>query len=258
MIRSCFLDFETPEIPNALHHAQRCRCLQRRPHCVLCVDIIRFCGMAGKGRGRGANFTFDLQAIGFSRGDSLPETQAQPLPLYPHTEYKPACLIEGEEHNYLLALKQELRGNMKYLPYYMGGSIQTSRIDKYSTKYLLEAEKKRSDEWTPDWRLLPREMKATKKKRNKGEKGNKAKAPKPGANVDVLKKIEELEKKGDGEKSDEENQEKKGENEEEEEEEAEVEFEDEENEEENDYIASYFEDGDDFGGSDDNMDEATY
>ncbi|KAM3940643.1 DNA-directed RNA polymerase III subunit RPC7 [Leptodactylus fuscus] len=211
--------------------------------------------MAGKGRGRGANFTFDLQAIGFSRGDALPETQVQPSEAYPHIDYKPACLLEGEEHGYLLALKQELRGNMKYLPYYMGTSEQKSGIEKYSIKYLKEAEKKRIEQWTPDWRLLPREMKAVKKKKKKaGEK--KAKADKAVANVDVMKKIEELEKKGDDEKSDEENEEKKGE--EEEEEEAEVEVEDEEHEEENDYIASYFEDGDEVANSDDNMDEATY
>ncbi|XP_075710970.1 DNA-directed RNA polymerase III subunit RPC7 isoform X2 [Rhinoderma darwinii] len=198
--------------------------------------------MAGRGRGRGSNFTFDLQAIGFSRGDALPETQAQPKPLYPHTEYKPSSLLEGEEQDYLLALKQELRGNVKCLPYYMGRGDQKSNVDKYSAKYLQEAEKKRTAVWTP------------------AEK--KAKAAKPGTNVDVLKKIEELEKKGDDEKSDEENEEKekekkkKGEDDEEEEVEADVE--EEENEEENDYIASYFEDGDDFAASDDNMDEATY
>ncbi|XP_056408382.1 DNA-directed RNA polymerase III subunit RPC7 isoform X3 [Hyla sarda] len=212
--------------------------------------------MAGKGRGRGANFTFDLQAIGFSRGEALPETQAQPTPLYPNSEYKPASLLEGEEQTYLLALKQELRGNMKKLPYYIGKEIQQSSIDRYSVKYLQEAEKKRIEDWTPDWQLLPREMKAVKKKRKAaGEK--KAKAAKPDSKVDVLKKIEELEKKGDDEKSDEENEEKKK-GEDEEEEEAEVEVDEEEIEEENDYIASYFEDGDEYGNSDDNMDEATY
>ncbi|XP_066457996.1 DNA-directed RNA polymerase III subunit RPC7 isoform X1 [Eleutherodactylus coqui] len=217
--------------------------------------------MAGKGRGRGANFTFDLQAIGFSRGDALPETQAGPTALYPHIEYKPAPLLEGEAQDYLLALKQELRGNMKYLPYYMASNNENSSIERYSIKYLQEAEKKRTEVWTPDWRLLPREMKAVKKKR-KPAGPKKDKMAKPGTGVDVLKKIEELEKKGDGEKSDEENEEekkkkKKGE-EDDEEEEAEVDVDNEENEEENDYIASYFEDGDDYGNSDDNMDEATY
>ncbi|XP_063820062.1 DNA-directed RNA polymerase III subunit RPC7 isoform X2 [Pseudophryne corroboree] len=213
--------------------------------------------MAGKARGRGASFTFDLQAIGFSRGDSLPETAVQPLPLFPHTDHKPVPLLESEEQEYLLALKQELRGTMKRLPYFIGKESKKQSIERYITKYETEAQKKLSEEWTPDWRMLPREMKATK---NTKKRVKKAKVVKPSSSVDVIKKIEELEKKGDNEKSDEENEstEKKKEGDDEEEE-AELEAEDEEEqEEENDYIASYFEDGDDFGNSDDNMDEATY
>ncbi|XP_077318530.1 DNA-directed RNA polymerase III subunit RPC7 [Lithobates pipiens] len=213
--------------------------------------------MAGKGRGRGASFTFDLQAIGFSRGEALPETQAQPLPIFPNIDYKAAPLIEGEDQDYLLALKQELRGNLKKMPYYIRQGVMKQSIERYITKYEMEAEKKLNAEWVPDWRTLPKEMKAIKKKPRKCVK--KVKEKKPITNVDVLKKIEELEKKGDEEKSDEENVKKKGSGDEEEEEEVEAEIEDEEEyEEANDYVASYFEDGDDFGNSDDNMDEATY
>ncbi|KAM5194217.1 DNA-directed RNA polymerase III subunit RPC7 isoform 1-T1 [Mantella aurantiaca] len=211
--------------------------------------------MAGKGRGRGASFTFDLQAIGFSRGEALPETQAQPLPSFPNIDYKAAALVAGEEHDYLLALKQELRGNLKKMPYYMRKGVEKQSIEKYITKYEIEAEKKFNKEWVPDWRTLPKEMKAVKRKPKKCVK--KVKEKKAVANVDVLKKIEELEKKGDEEKSDEEEEKKKGSGDEEEEVAAEIEDE-EAYEEENDYIASYFEDGDDYGNSDDNMDEATY
>ncbi|CAM2114231.1 unnamed protein product [Caretta caretta] len=113
-----------------------------------------------------------------------------------------------------------------------------------------------------DWRRLPREMKPRKKTKKAGEKTKKAKVATPTSHVDVLKKIEELEKKGDEEKSDEEKEKEKDKEDEEEEEAAaneQEEYDEEEHEEENDYIASYFEDGDDFGaGSDDNMDEATY
>ncbi|KAM5194218.1 DNA-directed RNA polymerase III subunit RPC7 isoform 2-T2 [Mantella aurantiaca] len=193
--------------------------------------------MAGKGRGRGASFTFDLQAIGFSRGEALPETQAQPLPSFPNIDYKAAALVAGEEHDYLLALKQELRGNLKKMPYYMRKGVEKQSIEKYITKYEIEAEKKFNKEWVPGVKKV-KEKKAV-------------------ANVDVLKKIEELEKKGDEEKSDEEEEKKKGSGDEEEEVAAEIEDE-EAYEEENDYIASYFEDGDDYGNSDDNMDEATY
>ncbi|XP_068103927.1 DNA-directed RNA polymerase III subunit RPC7 isoform X1 [Hyperolius riggenbachi] len=213
--------------------------------------------MAGKGRGRGSAFTFDIQSIGFSRGDALPETQLQPLPRFPHTEFKAAALPEGEEQDYLLALKQEMRGNVKKLAYYIKKGAANQGVERYITKYEIEAEQKLSEEWLPDWRLLPTEMKAEKKIKKRSVKKDKNK--KPNINVDVLKKIEELEKKGDGEKSEEENEEKKkGSGDEEEEEAVEGEVEEEELEDENDYIASYFEDGDDFCASDDNMDEATY
>nr|DBA23410.1 TPA: hypothetical protein GDO54_014325 [Pyxicephalus adspersus] len=105
--------------------------------------------MGGRGRGRGASFTFDLQAIGFSKGDVLPETQAQPLPLFPNIDFKAAALIEGEEQDYLLALKQELRGNLKRMPYYLKNGVRNQSIEKYVTKYEIEAEKKLNEEWVP-------------------------------------------------------------------------------------------------------------
>ncbi|KAM9330128.1 DNA-directed RNA polymerase III subunit RPC7 [Gastrophryne carolinensis] len=216
--------------------------------------------MAGRGRGRGTSFTFDLQAIGFSRGEALPETQLQPLPIFPNIDFKAVPLLEGDEQDYLLALKQELRGTTKKLPYYLSKGPEKQSVERYTTKYITELEKKTTDQWTPDWSMLPREMrdvKKTKKRKDDSLFVKKAKEKKTSANVDVLKKIEELEQKGDGEKSEEETEEKKkGSGDEEEEAEAEIEDE-EELEEENDYIASYFEDGDE-GGSDDNMDEATY
>ncbi|XP_065263005.1 DNA-directed RNA polymerase III subunit RPC7 [Emys orbicularis] len=218
--------------------------------------------MAGSGKGRGrAAFTFNMEAIGFAKGETLPEVAFKPPPLFPPTDFKPVPLKMGEEEDYMLALKQEFRASMKKMPYFMRKEDENQGIEKYSKKYLQM--RKESMEWTPDWRRLPREMKPRKKTKKAGGKTKKAKVATPKSNVDVLKKIEELEKKGDEEKSDEEKEKEKDKEGGEEEEEAaaneQEEYDEEEHEEENDYIASYFEDGDDFGaGSDDNMDEATY
>ncbi|XP_074851441.1 DNA-directed RNA polymerase III subunit RPC7 [Carettochelys insculpta] len=220
--------------------------------------------MAGSGKGRGrAAFTFNIEAIGFTKGESLPEVAFKPPPLFPPTDFKPVLLKMGEEEDYMLALKQEFRGNMKNTPYFMPYKEEKQGVEKYSKKYLQMT--KESMEWTPDWRRLPTEVKPRKKTKKAGGKTKKAKVDISKTNVDVLKKIEELEKKGDEEKSDEEKEKEKGKEGGEEEEEGgdeneqEEEYDEEEHEEENDYIASYFEDGDDFGaGSDDNMDEATY
>ncbi|XP_060271975.1 DNA-directed RNA polymerase III subunit RPC7 isoform X7 [Ovis aries] len=186
--------------------------------------------MAGnKGRGRAA-YTFNIEAVGFSRGDKLPDVVLKPPPLFPDTDYKPVPLKTGESEDYVLALKQELRETVKRMPYF----VET-----------------------------PEEKQGAKSKKAEDA----GKGPSLTNPVDVLKKIEELEKKGEGEKSDEENEEKEGgkekskEGDDDEEDDAaeQEEYDEEEQEEENDYINSYFEDGDDFGAdSDDNMDEATY
>ncbi|XP_078242494.1 DNA-directed RNA polymerase III subunit RPC7 isoform X2 [Pogona vitticeps] len=200
--------------------------------------------MARSGRGRGS-LTFNIEAIGFARGEVLPEAVFKPPPLYPMTDFKAMPVKTGESEDYLLALKQELRGAMQRTPYFMSKRDEYQGfvpVERYSKKYLKISEE--DQQWTPV--------------------GGKGKKPKPDAsktNVDVLKKIEELEKRGGDEKSDEEETEKEKNKKEEEEEDAEEpeEYDEEENEEENDYIASYFEDGDDYGAnSDDNMDEATY
>ncbi|XP_067425358.1 DNA-directed RNA polymerase III subunit RPC7 isoform X3 [Emydura macquarii macquarii] len=215
--------------------------------------------MAGSGKGRGrAAFTFNIEAIGFAKGETLPEAVFKPTPLFPPTGFKPVPLKMGEDEDYMLALKQEFRGSMKKMPYFIANKDENQAIEKYSKKYLQM--RKESMEWIPDWRRLPREMKPRKKTKKAVEKTKKAKVDTTKSNVDVLKKIEELEKKGDGEeKSDEEKEKEKDKEGEEEAANEQEEYDEEEHEEENDYIASYFEDGDDFGaGSDDNMDEATY
>ncbi|NWU57550.1 RPC7 polymerase, partial [Dromas ardeola] len=212
--------------------------------------------MAGSGRGRGrAAFTFNIEAIGFAKGAALPDVACQPPPPFPSTDNKPVPLKTGEDEDYMLALKQDLRGTMKKMPYFL--AVEDDREDyccKSSFVYFKAI-------FCTDWRRLPREMKPKKKTKKAGAKPKKAKSSEPKSNLDVLKKIEELEKKDDEEEKSEDEKDKTKDKEGEDDEEAEEpeEYDEEEHEEENDYISSYFEDGDDFGaGSDDNMDEATY
>ncbi|NXJ68617.1 RPC7 polymerase, partial [Rostratula benghalensis] len=221
--------------------------------------------MAGSGRGRGrAVFTFNIEAIGFSKGASLPDVVCQPPPPFPSTDNKPVPLKTGEDEDYMLALKQDLRGTMKKMPYFLAVEEDREGLFDYCCKSSFAYIKAI---FCTDWRRLPREMKPKKKTKKvmyvllAGAKPKKAKSSEPKSNLDVLKKIEELEQKGDEEEKSEDEKEKTRDKEGEDDEEAEEpeEYDEEEHEEENDYISSYFEDGDDFGaGSDDNMDEATY
>ncbi|TKS78863.1 DNA-directed RNA polymerase III subunit RPC7 [Collichthys lucidus] len=186
--------------------------------------------MAGKGRGVAA-FTFNIEALGIGRG-SMPEAR--------NTEFKPVPLKAGEEEDYMLALKQEMRGTMQRLPHNIKPHSNKAEVEKYTERYLKQRQLD-DEEWTP----------VAKKKTVISRKESE----------DVLSKLEELAKKDDTnpEKSDDETEKKPGNKEEEEELEAE-EYEEEDIEEDNDYIESYFDNGEDFGaGSDDNMDgEATY
>ncbi|NXL45406.1 RPC7 polymerase, partial [Podilymbus podiceps] len=215
--------------------------------------------MAGSGRGRGrAAFTFNIEAIGFTKGAALPDVACKPPPPFPSTDNKPVPLKTGEDEDYMLALKQDLRGTMKKMPYFLAVEEDREGLEDYCSKssflYIKAI-------FCTDWRRLPREMKPKKKTKKAGAKPKKAKSSDPKSNLDVLKKIEELEKKDDEEDKSEDEKDKTKDKEGEDDEEAEEpeEYDEEEHEEENDYISSYFEDGDDFGaGSDDNMDEATY
>uniref|UniRef100_A0A1A8FUS8 Polymerase (RNA) III (DNA directed) polypeptide G n=2 Tax=Nothobranchius TaxID=28779 RepID=A0A1A8FUS8_9TELE len=213
--------------------------------------------MAGKGRGVGA-FTFNIEALGIGRG-SMPEARMGPSPLFPNTEFKPVPLTVGEEEEYMLALKQEMRGAMQRLPCNIKYQTNKAEVEKYTERYLKQSQIV-DDEWTPDWNLFPKEL-MPRSKKPRSKVGIKKKAVKVSVKeaANIINKLDELAKKDDSnpEKSDDETEKKTGN---EDEEDIEEEVYEEELEEDNDYIESYFDNGEDFAaGSDDDMDgEATY
>lgn len=218
--------------------------------------------------------SFSVEAVGISRGDSLPPSIQQPTPLFPVMEQKPLPLAGGEEAEYLLALKQEFRGAMKSLPFFIQPAAAHRDVERYSDKYHSSEQTDSLMDWTPDWKRLPKELRVHVRKTpkdgvaaaaaavaaarsSKGPSGQKKKK-KVKEKEEVLLKLESLEKKEEQESSEEEEGEEKK-KQEEEEAEAEEEYDEEEFEEETDYIMSYFDNGEEFGGdSDDNMDEAIY
>ncbi|XP_036894959.1 DNA-directed RNA polymerase III subunit RPC7-like isoform X4 [Sturnira hondurensis] len=194
-------------------------------------------GGRGRGRGRGqgrGQLTFNTEAVGIGKGDALPPPTLQPSPLFPPLEFYPVPLPSGEEGEYVLALKQELRGAMRQLPYFIRPAVPKR-----------------------DWRRLPRELRIRVRKLQKDRSAILLPKRPPKTTEykeETIQKLETLEKKEE-ELTSEEDEEK----EEEEKEEEEEEYDEEEHEEETDYIMSYFDNGEDFGGdSDDHMDEAIY
>uniref|UniRef100_A0A8C9RMT3 DNA-directed RNA polymerase III subunit n=1 Tax=Scleropages formosus TaxID=113540 RepID=A0A8C9RMT3_SCLFO len=223
--------------------------------------------MAGRGRGRGrGQLTFNIEAVGIGKGENLPPATLQPTPLFPPMEHKPIPLQTGEEAEYMLALKQELRGAMKNLPFYIRPAAPKKDVERYSDKYQSSEPTDNTIEWDPDWKRLPKELRIRVRKPAKDSKcltlpeapvAPKCAKPPCVDKEEIIRKLETLEKKEEELSSDEEEQEKK--KQEEEEQEGEEEYDEEEFEDETDYIMSYFDNGEEFGGdSDDNMDEAIY
>ncbi|XP_026796128.3 RNA polymerase III subunit GL b isoform X1 [Pangasianodon hypophthalmus] len=215
--------------------------------------------MAGRGRGRGrAQLSFPVEAVGIGKGENLPPSTVQPTPLFPPLEHKPVPLQTGEEAEYMLALKQEFRGAMKTLPFYIRPAAPKKDVERYSDKYQNIEPSDSTIEWSPDWKRLPKELRVRVKRPPSERTSVISKITKPPqVDKEIIRKLETLEKKEEEVSSDEEEGEKK--KTEDEEAEGEEEYDEEEFEEETDYIMSYFDNGEDFGAdSDDNMDEAVY
>ncbi|XP_046890860.1 RNA polymerase III subunit GL b [Hypomesus transpacificus] len=222
--------------------------------------------MAGRGRGRGrGHMSFSVEAVGIGKGENLPPSILQPTPLFPPMEHKPVPLVMGEDLEYMLALKQEFRGAMKTLPFYIRPAAPQKDVERYSDKYQNNEPTDNTIEWNPDWKRLPKELRIRVRKPQKENTFLTVEVPvgpKPSkkSRVDkeeIILKLEKLEKKEEEVSSDDEEGEKK--KQEEEVQEGDNVYDEEEFEEETDYIMSYFDNGEEFGGdSDDNMDEAIY
>ncbi|XP_041737508.1 DNA-directed RNA polymerase III subunit RPC7-like [Coregonus clupeaformis] len=220
----------------------------------------------GRGRGRGKGYmSFSIEAVGIGKGENLPSSILQPTPLFPPMEHKPVPLVMGEEAEYMLSLKQEFRGAMKILPFYVLPAVSKKDVERYSDKYQNSEPSDNTIEWNPDWKRLPKELRIHVKKPLKENTSLSVETPvdpKPSKKTrvdkeEIIHKLETLEKKEEEVTSDEEEGEKK--KQEEEQQDGEGEYDEEEFEEETDYIMSYFDNGEEFGGdSDDNMDEAIY
>ncbi|CAG00387.1 unnamed protein product [Tetraodon nigroviridis] len=113
------------------------------------------------GRGRGASFTFNIEALGIGRG-SMPDARVGPSPLFPPTDLKPVPLKAGEEEDYMLALKQEMRGTMQRLPYNLKPRSNRVEVEKYTQRYLKQSQN--DEDWTPDWNLFPKELMPRKRR----------------------------------------------------------------------------------------------
>jgi len=123
--------------------------------------------------------------------------EIQPPPLYPPLgDLGPRDLLKRTDdwnYTYLLALKRSYRATMTDSVYHLKLPVKKNDIERYSDKY---NEKSLAQKFQPDWRRLPTELCITKKKKKKSTARLLRTA------IEVVKKLDELEKREAEEKDD--------------------------------------------------------
>lgn len=187
-----------------------------------------------RGRGRGRGQAFHLQQVGLSPGEAPPAI-LQPPPLFPDLERKPLQCKRNEADNYMLSVKQEFRTAITNGPLYIKlVNKQSFEIERYSDRYRRCAGQRRANLNTA---LIPKELLTVSRHKAKQAKKRKVRITNNNLAVDQLK-------------------EESSENESGEEQPPADTLYDEEQEEEGDYQLTYFDDGEDYGGDeDDNLDD---
>jgi len=219
----------------------------------------------GRGRGsRGGSSASLPQNTPYQKRDKLLLFGAVPEPTYPPLEFQPAELLLNEEYEAELAIKHRISSYFRTSNYFLKGRTDSRlHFDPNTTGKGLAG----SSGLTFDWECLPEELRPNQKRKRKAPSKNAKNAKRmkiisensPDINpLEVLEKMETAEATdtpADLEESAREGKLAKGEGEGEgDEEEEEVEDEDLEDI-EDDYVGSYFDNGEGYLDEDDGLDE---
>ncbi|XP_012060892.1 PREDICTED: DNA-directed RNA polymerase III subunit RPC7-like [Atta cephalotes] len=207
--------------------------------------------MAGRGRGKSA-MSFSMEQLGISKGETLSTPVLQPSLSYPPLDHKPPPIQITNEMEYLVELKRHFTEYMRESPYYVKAAIINEDIERYSDAFKEDFTDNDESKYEAyhDWSLMPEELRALKK-RKPWQKGNKKKK-----DMDIVKKLSELEKKENMQHpAEEEDKEGNEEENDEEKEDGVKEEEEDEMDDGTDYANEYFENGDNYYSEDDNNDD---
>jgi len=139
--------------------------------------------------------SFNIEQLGFGKGDAVPESQFKPPPLYPPLENRPIPLDDGLEQKYLLTVRKELNLRMQSSPFYLVTSDVTKKgIERYYDRFqkLSHLDK----ELPVQWNRMPSELqKAAEKKRKTVSSAKGVKKQKTDVDPNqILSKLEKKEK----------------------------------------------------------------
>ena len=123
----------------------------------------------GRGRGRGKPFGGNLELLGLSPGQPAPPPILQPPPDFPPLERRPLELRATDVDEYHLTVKQELRQQMKQSHFYLKAGSDKKGVERYSDKYksVKSSEVDNQLGWEADWNYFPEELKIVERKKTK-------------------------------------------------------------------------------------------
>ncbi|XP_011879128.1 PREDICTED: DNA-directed RNA polymerase III subunit RPC7-like [Vollenhovia emeryi] len=212
--------------------------------------------MAGRGRGK-PTMSFSMEQLGIAKGETLSTPVLQPSPLYPPMERMPVFKPLTTEMSYLVEVQRDFREYMREAPTFVKPDVLNKDIERFCEDVEETESNKFKRRVDYDWDKMPRELWPKWKLRQQSVAESKTKK-----DMDVVKKLTELEKKESVQQPAEEDDKEEGNEEEnDEEKEAEAVKDDDEADEMDDgtdYVNEYFENGDDYYSEDDNDDDISF
>lgn len=123
----------------------------------------------GRGRGRGKPFGGNLELLGLSPGQPAPPPILQPPPDFPPLDRRPLELRATDVDEYLLTVKQELRQQIKQSHFYLKAGLDKKGVERYSDRYQSVKLSEMDDQlgWEADWNYFPKELRIVKYRKTK-------------------------------------------------------------------------------------------
>jgi len=213
--------------------------------------------MAGRGRGK-SSMSFSMEQLGISKGEIVSAPVLQPPLSYPQLDHKPPPIQLTTELSYLVELKRDFTEFMRESPNNVQAAVLNEDIERFCEdvdEAMAECDKSKYEAYH-DWSRMPLELKLSKKRKSHQQSVEGTKKKK---DMDIVKKLAELEKKESIQQPAEEDKEEGDEEENGEGKELGEHIKDEEEIDEmddgTDYANEYFENGDNYVSEDDNDDD---
>jgi len=214
--------------------------------------------MAGRSRGK-PGMSFIMEHLGMAKGETLPMPIPQPTPSYPQLDHKPLPIQLTTEMSYLIELKRDFAEYMRESPNNVQAAILNEDVERFCEDFeeaIAEYDKLKY-ETHHDWGRMPTELKLSRKRKSRQHNMAQNKKKK---DMDIVKKLTDLEKKESTRRPDVEEEGKEDGDEEEDGEGKEMgehirDEEEDEMDDGTDYANEYFENGDNYYSEDDNDDD---